>query len=206
MKKWILFLLVFGIWNVATAQEYLLNGKVRDSKNNPLSKVIVMIKNTNKGTWNDFDGNFQIKVEPKDTLVFFNAKSLTKEVFVNGQKEISVILQENPQASEKDVPIIYFCGLEDDESVRPITKAHEYWLKGKVLDTNNIPLSEVRIAVENTPKNTQTNSEGKFKIKVKFDDILVLTCIGMKPQKRSVKGSNDITIVLKADNLSHKSK
>ena len=143
MRTFILFLLTFGMLNVATAQEYLLKGKVTDSQNNPLSGVSVLVKSTQKGVSTDFDGKFEIMVKSKDILVFSYIGFLTQEIPVKGKKNITVILKEDNQALEEVVVLAYETQKEaavvgnvltDRSSGIRIKDEHETY---KAIDENN---------------------------------------------------------------------
>lgn len=71
-----------------------ITGKVTDQYTNPLSGVLVFVKNTPQHTQTDVDGNYSIAVEPKQTLVFSYLGFKTKEIKVENQKNLEVVLEE----------------------------------------------------------------------------------------------------------------
>ena len=77
----------------------LMQYKHRDSIRNcfgcerPLPGANVVVKGTTNGTQTDFDGNYTLNNVASDaTLVFSYIGFLNKEVPVNGQANISVVL------------------------------------------------------------------------------------------------------------------
>ncbi|MCG9972865.1 SusC/RagA family TonB-linked outer membrane protein [Christiangramia crocea] len=79
-----------------TAIQQEVTGNVVAAKDNmPLAGVTVMVKGTQQGTVTDFDGNYEITVNPDATLVFSFVGFATKEIAVNGQSVIDVGLDED---------------------------------------------------------------------------------------------------------------
>lgn len=74
---------------------YPVTGVVRD-KNGPLPGVTVRIKGTTTGTITNTDGLFKIDAEkPEAVLVFSYIGFITKEVVLNGQQHIEVLMDED---------------------------------------------------------------------------------------------------------------
>lgn len=93
MKQILLFCFLFI--GSLYAQEYEVTGKVTDVSNNPLPGVSVLIKGTAQGVTTDFDGKYTIKVKDGDILEFSSIGMKNKQVKVNGQKVINVVLEED---------------------------------------------------------------------------------------------------------------
>jgi TonB-linked SusC/RagA family outer membrane protein len=75
-----------------------VTGTVMDVNGNKLPGVNIMLKNTNRGTTSDIDGNFNITIDsPQDVLVMSFIGYKTQEVVVGNQKNISVRLEEDSQ-------------------------------------------------------------------------------------------------------------
>ena len=83
-----LLLLTLGV----QAQEITISGTVSDYSG-PLPGANILIKNSEIGTQSDFDGNYEIKAAATDTLVFTYVGFKSKEVLVNAQTTINVILE-----------------------------------------------------------------------------------------------------------------
>ena len=78
-----------------------VTGKVTNSEGMPLPGVTVMVKGTNRGTATNFDGEYEIAVEPYGTLVFSYLGYKKLEVNVDSRREINLILIEDITALEE---------------------------------------------------------------------------------------------------------
>ena len=105
MKQILLFCFLFI--GSLYAQEYEVTGKVTDVFNEPLIGVSVLIKGTSQGVTTDFDGKYTIKVKNGDILEFSSLGMKTKQVKVNGQKVINVVLEEDNVALQEVVVTSY---------------------------------------------------------------------------------------------------
>lgn len=85
-----------------------VSGKVVDSNGEPLPGVTILVKGSSNGTSTDFDGNYSIDVEnSNDVLVFSYIGFATKEVAVNNQSIINVILSESTSELDEVVVVGY---------------------------------------------------------------------------------------------------
>ncbi|WP_314277588.1 vWA domain-containing protein [Capnocytophaga sputigena] len=105
MKQILLFCFLFI--GSLYAQEYEVTGKVTDVSNDPLPGVSVLIKGTTQGVSTDFDGKYTIKVKNGDILEFSSLGMKTKQVKVNGQKVINVVLEDDNVALQEVVVTSY---------------------------------------------------------------------------------------------------
>jgi TonB-linked SusC/RagA family outer membrane protein len=81
-----------------------VRGKVTDTKGQSLPGVNIVIKDTQKGTATDAEGNFQMSVSlASDILVFSFIGYKTQQVAVNGQTNISVTLEEDSNVLDEVV-------------------------------------------------------------------------------------------------------
>lgn len=108
MKQILLFCFLFI--GSLYAQEYEVTGKVTDVFNEPLIGVSVLIKGTSQGVTTDFDGKYTIKVKNGDILEFSSLGMKTKQVKVNGQKVINVVLEEDNVALQDVVVTTGYAG------------------------------------------------------------------------------------------------
>ena len=76
-------------------------GKVTNSDGIPLPGVTVMVKGKNQGTATNFDGEYEIEVEPKGVLVFSYLGYKKTEVSVDSRREINIILVEDVTALDE---------------------------------------------------------------------------------------------------------
>lgn len=85
--------------NKSSKYQLSVSGKVSDVDGTPLPGASIMIKNTTIGVTTDFDGNYSINIDIEDAvLVFSYIGFVTKELTVNGQSTIDVVLEESAQA------------------------------------------------------------------------------------------------------------
>ncbi len=77
------------------AQQKTIKGSIKDTSG-PLPGVTVLIKNTTKGTESDFDGNYVIKANENDVLVFSFIGMASIERKVGKQSIINVVFEEAP--------------------------------------------------------------------------------------------------------------
>ncbi|MGQ3677546.1 SusC/RagA family TonB-linked outer membrane protein [Tenacibaculum discolor] len=93
-SKFMLTLFIVLLGRITHAQEKSISGTVSDTTG-PLPGVTVLIKNTTKGTETDFDGNYTIKVNQGDVLVFSFIGKKTTEVKVQNQSVINLVLEDD---------------------------------------------------------------------------------------------------------------
>lgn len=121
MKQILLFCFLFI--GSLYAQEYEVTGKVTDVSNDPLLGVSVLIKGTTQGVSTDFDGKYTIKVKNGDILEFSSLGMKTKQVKVNGQKVINVVLEEDNVALQDVVVTMGYAGKRNrkkDKQKKPV--------------------------------------------------------------------------------------
>ncbi len=106
MRKLITLLFSISIV-VIQAQEISVSGKVTDANTGePIPGVSILIKDTQKGTETDFDGNYTLNVNKGVSLVFSSLGYVSKTIVVNN-KQINVSLAEDSQRLEEIVIIGY---------------------------------------------------------------------------------------------------
>ncbi len=107
-------LLTMGIY----AQSYQVTGTVTNVDNQPLPGVSVTIEGTSRGTTTDFDGNYNIRVESSENLIFsyvgFNDKKLQMDgtlsfdvIMISGVSlnEVVVVGSRNPNRTAVDTAV-----------------------------------------------------------------------------------------------------
>ncbi|HZI68065.1 MAG TPA: carboxypeptidase-like regulatory domain-containing protein, partial [Hanamia sp.] len=70
-----------------------VTGIVTDSTGHPLAGVSIQVKGTNIGTTTDADGNFSIDAPDNATLVISYVGYIPREITVNGQISLNIILR-----------------------------------------------------------------------------------------------------------------
>lgn len=96
----ILLLLFIGCPLLIFAQDRQIEGNVSDSDGLPLIAANILIVETGSGTVTDFNGNYTIMVAEGQTLRFSYVGYQPKDIKVNGQSEINVVLEEGNQLDE----------------------------------------------------------------------------------------------------------
>lgn len=75
--------------NVSRVQQSI-EGKVTDENGMPLTGVTILVENTTKGTFTDFDGNYSISAKNGDYLVFSSIGFETQRVLVGDETQINI--------------------------------------------------------------------------------------------------------------------
>lgn len=70
--------------------QQLIEGKVTDENNMPLPGVTILVKNTTRGTFSDFDGNYSIRVRTGEELTFSSIGFETQTIEVKNETVINV--------------------------------------------------------------------------------------------------------------------
>ncbi|MCB0497091.1 MAG: SusC/RagA family TonB-linked outer membrane protein [Cyclobacteriaceae bacterium] len=139
----IIFTAVIAKYSDALAQQQVSGKVVSATDNTALPGVSVFIKGTTRGTTTDLDGNYYIKVNPEETLVFSFVGFNTEEIEVGSQTVINVSLVEDvstldeiivtgySQKSQKELSAsVVSLGIDD---VKNVTSSNvENMLQGKV--------------------------------------------------------------------------
>ena len=100
------------------AKANIINGSVRDEKNQPIPGVSIRIKSHLGGTITDRNGKFSIKAEQDAKLVISFIGYKTKEESINGRVTINIILQQD----ETDLTELVVVGYGNQER-RNLTSA-----------------------------------------------------------------------------------
>jgi len=71
--------------------------------------------------------------------------------------------------------------------------------RGKITDTDGLPLPGVNLTIKGTSKGTQTNFDGEFALDAKAEDILVVSYIGFETYEYLVGKTKELYIVMEED-------
>ena len=85
-----------------------LEGKVIDTNNEPIPGASILLKGTSKGTVTDLDGNFSLNLPDEGGFLrvsFVGYRS--KEIQIEGQNKIIIVLEEDLQGLEEVVVVAY---------------------------------------------------------------------------------------------------
>lgn len=97
----ILTLLLALVVHISFAQEKTISGTVTDPDGLPLPGVNILIKNTTHGTQTDFDGNYALKANVGQTLVFTYLGFKDDTRVVGASSTINLQMEEDAQALEE---------------------------------------------------------------------------------------------------------
>jgi TonB-linked outer membrane protein, SusC/RagA family len=106
MKKILMVVIVLFAAMTSYAQNKI-TGKVSDSNHEPLAGVSILIKGTSSGTSTDGNGNYRMSAKNGDVLVFQYLGMINKEIAVNQQKVIDVVMVADVNNLEDVVVIGY---------------------------------------------------------------------------------------------------
>ncbi|WP_297089057.1 carboxypeptidase-like regulatory domain-containing protein [uncultured Draconibacterium sp.] len=93
-------------YGVAVSPKLKVSGKVTNEKGEPIVAAAVLVKGSNVGTITDLSGNYEIKTDANQTLVFSMIGYQAKEVKINGEKAINVSLIADGTGSDDEIKII----------------------------------------------------------------------------------------------------
>jgi len=83
-----------------------VQGSVKDSDGSPLPGANILVKGTTNGTQADFDGNFTLSLDDENAVLVVSYLGFkTKEISVNGQSIIAIVLEDNAAQLESVVVV-----------------------------------------------------------------------------------------------------
>ena len=90
------------------AQDFMVTGTVTDAQGIPLAGASVLEKGTTNGTQSDFDGNYSLLLSKGDAILTVSYIGFgTKDIPVDNQSNISVVLEESAAGLDEVVVIGY---------------------------------------------------------------------------------------------------
>ena len=96
-----------GIIGVAQQRTYYLTGTIVDGYGEPVIGANVIEKGKTNGTVTDIDGKFSLEVTPDAVLTISFIGYIPKEIKLNGEKELHVVLMEDMQKLDEVVVVGY---------------------------------------------------------------------------------------------------
>jgi TonB-dependent starch-binding outer membrane protein SusC len=140
-------ILLSVVFTTAVLAQTVISGKVSDEKDDALPGVSVVVKGTATGTSTDNSGNFSLRANPNDVLVFSFVGFLPKEVLVGTQTNITVKLAINAKALDELVVVGYgtqkrsdltgsIASLKEESFNRGVINSPEQLLQGKMAGVN----------------------------------------------------------------------
>ncbi|WP_338407855.1 TonB-dependent receptor [uncultured Flavobacterium sp.] len=108
LTKLLIFCFLSTLFSVyGQAQEVTVSGKVIDEDGLPIPGVTILIKTTTKATASDIDGNYQIKIHSKGSLVYSYIGYTKVEESIKGRVRIDVKLVPESQTLQEVVVVGY---------------------------------------------------------------------------------------------------
>ena len=157
-------LLILLLLQVTFGQEKTISGSVNDQQGLPLPGVNVLIKGSTSGTQTDFDGNYSIRANSGDILVFSYLGQKTVEQVVGSQNTINVQLEEDASQLEEVIVVGY-----GTQSKRTLTDNISKLTSDDISEVPNPNLQNALVAKAAGVQVTQTNGkvEGGINIRVR---------------------------------------
>jgi len=115
----ILTLLLALVVQLTFAQEKTISGTVVDETNMPLPGATVVIKGTATGTSTDFDGNYSIKANTGDVLVFSYVGYADQSTTIGTLSSINITLE--PDTSLDEIIVLAYGKTSEAKNVAAIT-------------------------------------------------------------------------------------
>jgi TonB-dependent starch-binding outer membrane protein SusC len=96
MKNLVLIFVFVSLNFFVQAQEKTLTGSVTDAQGNPLPAVNVSVRGTSTGTVTNLEGKFELAIpDDVEKIVISSVGYVTKDVSLNGQTSLQVMLEED---------------------------------------------------------------------------------------------------------------
>ncbi|WP_161554558.1 SusC/RagA family TonB-linked outer membrane protein [Sinomicrobium soli] len=130
----------------SSQQQYLrIGGAVTGSEGEVLPGVNIVVKNTGRGTMSDEAGEYNLRANPNDTLVFTYIGFKKTSIPVNGREQIDVVMQEDIMSLEGVVINAGYYKVKDRERTGNITKVTSKDIENQPV-TNPIMALQGRVA------------------------------------------------------------
>ena len=96
-------------------QDFSLNGIIRDSNGQPLPGASIVEKGTKNGTQSDFNGKFTLNLSSENAILIVSYLGfISKEIAVNKQITIDIVLQEDSAKLDEVVVVGYGTQMKKD--------------------------------------------------------------------------------------------
>ena len=187
MKTIITFL--FSLLAIFTfAKERTITGVVTNN-GQPLPGVNIVVKGSTKGTTTDFDGNYSIKAETGNVLVFSYIGMKTKEIKITNQSVYNVVLESDHSTLEEIVVTEY-----DQEMIKSNVavaygrkKEQNIVLRGIVSEPTNESYAEIQENGFQQPKYKPLSTFSIDVDKASYSNMRRMINTGIKIPKDAIK-------------------
>ena len=134
MKHFIVTIGFLMMGLVLFAQKKEITGRITETNGLSLPGVTIMEKGTSNGTVSDSDGNYRIEVSENATLLFSFIGYTAKEIPLDGNTRVNVVLEENLQ--EIDEVIVTALGISQEKKALGYTTQE---VKAETITSVNAP-------------------------------------------------------------------
>jgi len=107
LQKPLVFLFLLCLFPLGAMAQSIIKGTVNDENGEPVIGATVKVKETQKGTITDFDGNYSIEATPNATLIFSYVGYQTQEVSISGKTTINITMKEDHATLDEVVVVGY---------------------------------------------------------------------------------------------------
>ena len=112
---WLMTLFMAFVMQFSYAQEKTVTGTVASAADGlPLPGVNVIVKGTTRGVQTDFDGNYSIKANQGETLVFSFVSMKTAEIKIGTSSTVNLSMQEDIASLDEVVVVAYGTSKKSD--------------------------------------------------------------------------------------------
>jgi TonB family protein len=192
-----------AISKVKQEPQKVIKGKVIDEYGNALEGVSVVGSSRMK-TATDIDGNFEI-VMTEDIPLWFSHAGFRRTSRTPPEFEESTIVKMEPGDDHvsRGVRIEKFTHQSKSkfQKKEQTMLATEKTVKGKVVDANEKPLERASVVVSGKTTGTVTDNEGNFVLNLADASPIVISYVGFKSVKIEPDFENQMTIILKPENI-----
>ena len=153
-------------------QTFTVKGVIVDEKGEPIVGANVLEEGSSNGTITDMDGNFTLEVRPNAKLKISYIGFLAKEVVVDNQQSLRIVLQEDSQALDEVVVVGYgvvrkadLAGsvsvLDNksfkDQPIKQVSDALQGRVSGVQVQSSGVPGGTVKIRVRGSGSVNRSN-------------------------------------------------
>ena len=131
-QKLFISLLALLTLSASAFAQTVVRGTVKDASGQGIIGASVMEKGTGNGAVADLDGNYEIRVSPRATLVFSSIGYASQEVVVGNQTVINVVLKDDTEFLDEVVVVGYGTMRKSDLSGASVSMKEDD-LKGSII-------------------------------------------------------------------------
>ena len=161
-----LFFVVFlFLVTPVAAQDIQVQGNVTNSEGEPLIGVNILIKNTSTGTVTDFNGNYALSVQDRESILVFSYTGYaSKDVPVGDNTQINIVLETSAELLQEIVVTGYGTQNKSDLTGAIVQVTSEDFVKGA--NTSALQLLDGKAAgVQINQSNSAPGGAAEIKIR-----------------------------------------